>query len=108
MKEITNAGIYVSRSNALDEIKEIDRSNIIWTSGIKTWLSLSNRGFWVNGTSDSLGEMESPPENILKNIKWYKISHDASPISDKETISTYKLIKKIFQKELKIFLIFTG
>lgn len=101
LKQITNAGMYVSRSNALDEIKEIDRSNIIWTSGIKTWLSLSNRGFWVNGTSDSLGEMESPPENILKNIKWYKISHDASPISDKETISTYKLIKKDIPEGIK-------
>ena len=59
-----------------------------------TWLSLSSKGLWVNGTSDSLGEIESPPENIFKKIKWYKISHDAAPKSDKEIIPTYRLIKK--------------
>ena len=58
LKEIINSGIYVSRSNALDSFNDIKESNTIWTSGIKTWLSLSSKGLWVNGTSDSLGEVE--------------------------------------------------
>lgn len=101
LKEIINSGIYVSRSNALDSFNDIKESNTIWTSGIKTWLSLSSKGLWVNGTSDSLGEIESPPENIFKKIKWYKISHDAAPKSDKEIIPTYRLIKKELPKEIK-------
>ena len=101
MKEIINSGIYVSRSNALDSFNDIKESNTIWTSGIKTWLSLSSKGLWVNGTSDSLGEIESPPENIFKKIKWYKISHDAAPMGDKEVIPTYRLIKKELPKEIK-------
>lgn len=101
LKKIINSGIYVSRSNALDNFSDIKDSNTIWTSGIKTWISLSSKGLWVNGTSDSLGEIESPPENILKEIKWYKISHDAAPKGDKEIIPTYKLIKKELPEEIK-------
>ena len=101
LKEIINSGIYVSRSNALDSFNDIKESNTIWTSGIKTWLSLSSKGLWVNGSSDSLGEIESPPENVFKKIKWYKISHDAAPKSDKEIIPTYRLIKKELPKEIK-------
>ena len=101
LKNITNSGIYVSRSNALDNFSNIKDSNTIWTSGIKTWLSLSRKGLWINGSSDSLGEIESPPENVLKKIKWYKISHNAAPKGDKEIIPTYRLIKKELPKEIK-------
>jgi len=101
LKDINNSGIYVSRSNGLDSFNNIKDSNTIWTSGIKTWLSLSRKGIWINGTSDSLGEMESPPENILKKIKWYKISHEAAPKGDKEIIPTYRLIKKELPEEIK-------
>jgi hydroxymethylbilane synthase len=101
LKEIIHSGIYVSRSNALDNFSDIKDSNTIWTSGIKTWISLSSKGLWVNGTSDSLGEIESPPENIFKEIKWYKISHDAAPKGDKEIIPTYRLIKKELPEEIK-------
>ncbi len=45
LKEIYNSGIYVTRGNALNDVTVIDESNIIWTSGIKTWLTLSKKGF---------------------------------------------------------------
>ncbi len=100
IEDIKYAGIYVSRSNALDEFSDVDNSNIIWTSGIKTWLSLSKKGLWVNGTSDSLGELESPPENLFTNIKWYKISHENARKDDKEIIPTYRLVKKQLPKNI--------
>ena len=55
----------MTRGNALKDVTVIDESNIIWTSGIKTWLTLSKKGLWVNGSSDSLGELESPPRKLI-------------------------------------------
>ena len=68
LKKVKNQGIYVSRSNAIESTNLIDDSNIIWTSGIDTWKSLAQKGYWVNGTSDSLGENNSPEELSLIHI----------------------------------------
>ena len=62
--KLKNTNIYVSRENALPEKQNIDLSNIIWTSGVKTWMKLAKKGYWVNGTSDSLGE-EDPELSLI-------------------------------------------
>jgi len=46
----------------------------------------------VNGSSDSLGELESPPVNPFKEIEWYKLSHEMNKESKFKTITTYELI----------------
>ena len=67
---------YSGRSgHAIESNNLIDDSNIIWTSGIDTWKSLAKKGYWVNGTSDSLGENNSPEESIFKEVSWLKVSH---------------------------------
>ena len=91
LPKITNKGIYVSRSNAIGESIKIDDSNIIWTSGVDTWISLAMKGFWVNGTSDSLGEKNSPGENPFKDMDWLKVSHADAENRDIDIIATYKL-----------------
>ena len=91
LEKIKNKGIYVSRSNALESHVEIDDSNIIWTSGVDTWISLARKGFWINGTSDSLGENNSPGENPFGSINWLKLSHVDAKNSNNNTIATYKL-----------------
>ena len=91
LPKITNKGIYVSRSNAIGESIEIDDSNIIWTSGVDTWISLAMKGFWVNGTSDSLGEKNSTGENPFKDMDWLKVSHADAENHDIDIIATYKL-----------------
>ena len=101
LKEISNSGIYVTRGNALNDVTVINESNIIWTSGIKTWFTLSKKGLWINGTSDSLGELESPPENLFEDLKWYKLTHDLALQDDKKIIPTYKLIRKELSGDLK-------
>ena len=99
--KLKNTNIYVSRENALPEKQNIDLSNIIWTSGVKTWMKLAKKGYWVNGTSDSLGE-EDPEVNCLtNNKKWVKLTHNlvsknllkfhTNP-ENARAISTYKLI----------------
>ena len=91
LPKINNKGIYVSRSNAIGESIKIDDSNIIWTSGVDTWISLAMKGFWVNGTSDSLGEKNSPGENPFKDMDWLKVSHADAENRDIDIIATYKL-----------------
>ena len=91
MKKVKNKGIYVSRSNAIESANLIDDSNIIWTSGIDTWKSLAKKGYWVNGTSDSLGENNSPEESIFKEVSWLKVSHKDNLNEAKSVLSTYEL-----------------
>ena len=91
IRTIENKGIYVSRSNALSEGNLIDESNIIWTSGIDTWKSLAKKGYWVNGSSDSLGENNSPEESPFREVDWLKISHADNLEDSKELLVTYKL-----------------
>ena len=91
LKTLKNYGIYVSRSNTLEDPDLIDKSNIIWTSGIETWKSLAKKGYWVNGSSDSLGEDNSKEESPFKKISWLKISHKDNLDDSKELLATYKL-----------------
>ena len=91
LKSLKNQGIYVSRSNTLEEPNLIDKSNIIWTSGMDTWKSLARKGYWVNGSSDSLGENNSPEESPFKETHWLKITHKDNLNESKELLVTYKL-----------------
>ena len=42
---LRNKNILASRSNVLDEKDSIDSSNILWTSGVKTWFQLAKKVF---------------------------------------------------------------
>ena len=91
LQSVKNKGIYVSRSNTIGSSALINESNIIWTSGIKTWKSLAKKGYWVNGTSDSLGENYSPEESPFKKTEWLKVTHQNNKNDEKEILVTYKL-----------------
>ena len=91
LKKIKNKGIYVSRSNAIESPNLLDDSNIVWTSGVDTWKSLAQKGYWVNGTSDSLGENNSPEESLFEEISWLKVSHKDNLDKDKEVLVSYEL-----------------
>lgn len=49
----------------------------LWTSGIETWKQLAERGYWVTGSYDSLGELQAPNINVLVGAKpkWKKLTH---------------------------------
>jgi hydroxymethylbilane synthase len=91
LKKIKNKGIYVSRSNAIESSNLLDDSNIVWTSGVDTWKSLAQKGYWVNGTSDSLGENNSPEESLFEEISWLKVTHKDNLDKDKEVLVSYEL-----------------
>lgn len=91
LKKIKNKGIYVSRSNAIESSNLLDDSNIVWTSGVDTWKSLAQKGYWVNGTSDSLGENNSPEESLFEDVSWLKVTHKDNLDKDKEVLISYEL-----------------
>jgi len=74
---------------------------LVWTSGVETWLKLASKGIWVNGTSDSLGENESPPLGLYEDTKWYKLSHLDAHEEKLELISTYKLVSNELPKDIE-------
>lgn len=48
--------LYVTSKHCLHALKEAPES--LWAAGIKSMKDLAARGFWVNGTADSLGDDE--------------------------------------------------
>jgi len=71
------APFWVSRADAWPEAWGTSVPSWIWCSGLETWKKLSEKGIWVNGSSESLGESEDPRTDVLANEKilWTKLSH---------------------------------
>ena len=62
---------------------------------LKTWKNLANRGIWVNGTADSMGEDFNPNIDSLCQLPWIKLTHSKSPSSMiQNVLSTYELIEE--------------
>ena len=94
LSKTKNKCIWISRQSALPQNARIDNSNVIWVSGLDTWKNIAERGIWVNGSSDGLGEDMDPKIKSLTNNEWIKLTHLDSPVSRiKNVIHTYKLEK---------------
>lgn len=86
--------LLVARSDAWPE--GLSFSGILWAAGLKTWRALAQKGLWVNGTFDGLGEQESAGIDVLAEgpLKWAKFTHEEgypSKNSTYELIATYRL-----------------
>ncbi|MDZ4786296.1 MAG: hydroxymethylbilane synthase [bacterium] len=93
----THQGLWISKSEALPKDWKVPLETPIWVSGLKTWRDLADRGVWVLGSSESLGEDESlNMELLLPKVKtWTKLSHEDSPEENfMKRIATYKLESK--------------
>ena len=99
---LQNKCIYVSRISSIPDKSKIQSNNVIWTSGLRTWKNLSERGIWVNGTSDGLGEDFDKDINSLTNNPWVKLTHSQSPESSiKNKIETYQLESIDFEIDIE-------
>ncbi len=87
---------FVSRARALPKSEVFDPgTDIVWVSGQKTWEDLAQRGLWVHGSSESMGEREDRRIDLLaqKPLRWLKWAHSQAPRSPgMETVATYDLI----------------
>ncbi len=72
-------------------------AQIVWASGTQTWKRLAQRGVWVNGCAESLGEHELPNIETLAGgeLNWQKLTH-ANGYTDEAmpNIATYRLVPK--------------
>lgn len=85
--------LFVAKAEALPLTGNLG-DMLIWTAGLRTWKKLAERGLWVHGSSEGLGEHENPRiENLAgRDIKWGRVTHDQAPTSDdKVTLGAYTL-----------------
>lgn len=53
--ELTNKHLFVTSRYCIDSLKASSQPQGLWAAGTKSAQMLAKAGFWVNGTSDSLG-----------------------------------------------------
>lgn len=86
--------LYVARSEAWQD--GFQETKFIWTAGLKTWKNLAEKGIWVHGSAESLGEQENAQLDVLagKSLRWAKLSHEEGYAESTEglpLIATYSL-----------------
>lgn len=98
---------FVSKKEAVNSIDEqiLKKADVIWTAGLQTWKALAEKGIWVHGTSDQLGEADDLKLNFLKPVKseWIKLTHSGSQKNTltKNIIATYSLKRNTTPFEFK-------
>ncbi len=86
--------ILVSKAYAFPlDLSVSPTSQTLWSAGLTTWEELANRGFWVNGTCDGLGETEpiSIRQLLGRNENFVKLTHTEADTSQSSfpAIPTY-------------------
>ena len=91
------SALWISRAEALPDFGSEMSPKIMWASGLKTWERLAQRGVWVNGSAESLGEQEDPHIGTLAGceLKWLKLTHaDGFAENGMQNLATYRLVPK--------------
>ncbi|MBC7457444.1 MAG: hydroxymethylbilane synthase, partial [Bdellovibrionaceae bacterium] len=86
------SAFFVTKASCVntDSIKKL-KNSVVWTAGMATWKKMAERGVWVNGTQDGLGEHTPMRSEALvsPNTDWHKLTHADSG----DGASCYKLIR---------------
>ena len=95
--------IYLSRKNVLKHNPIFKHSCILWTSGLKTWESAVNKGYWIQGSSESLGEEELKKIETLFSEKYpiIKLTFAGDILDSNKIIDTYKLENPEFPSDFE-------
>ena len=94
--KLTSA-LWVAKGDALPNDWRVEPGQIVWASGAQTWQRLAQRGVWVNGCAESLGEHESPDIETLVGgaVSWQKLTHaDGYTDGAMPALPTYRLVPK--------------
>src|SRR5690606_39263124 len=56
----------------------------VWAAGPRTWRRLAERGIWVHGSSEGLGDAEDPALDQLagRQLSWRRLTHGKSDAPD--------------------------
>jgi hydroxymethylbilane synthase len=88
------SGLWIARADALPARWNVDDA-AVWTAGLRTWRRLAERGVWVNGSADGLGEREDPRADAIagRTISWTKLTHDrAQGVNGSRQLATYRVV----------------
>ena len=93
IRMLEDSFIYLSRKNVLDNGYELKDSNYLWTSGLKCWYYAAKKGYWINGSSDSLGnhKLKDLKHYVSEQIPRFNLSHSKAATNSYELIPTYEL-----------------
>lgn len=83
--------LWIARAEALPEDWTVGPDRLVWAAGGTTWRRLAERGVWVHGCSDGLGDTEPPAIDVLagRKIEWLRLTHEAAAAGDAHARATY-------------------
>ena len=100
--KIKNSIIYITRKTVLKNKPTFAHSCILITSGIKTWRESVKEGYWINGSTDSMGQSELDQlELITKRKDVIKLSFKDNSSKKTDTIDLYELLDPKFPTDFE-------
>ena len=92
INKIRDSIIYITRKNVLKNKPDFVHSCALITSGIKTWRESVKEGYWINGTTDSMGQSELDHIGLItKGKDVIKLSFKETKVDNSNTIDLYEL-----------------
>ena len=99
---IQDSLIYITRKNVLKHRPNFQDSCKLITSGVKTWKEAAKKGYWISGTSDSLGQSEITSMKSLFGIKnIIKLTFKNEFVNNTNSIDLYELKKPNFPNDFE-------
>ena len=100
--KIKDSIIYITRKTVLQNKPAFAHSCILITSGIKTWRESVKKGYWINGTTDSMGQSELDQLGFITSGKdVIKLSFKENSSDKTDTIDLYELLDPKFPKDFE-------
>ena len=100
--KIKDSVIYITRKTVLKNKPAFTHSCILITSGIKTWRESVKKGYWINGTTDSMGQSELDQLGIITSGKdVIKLSFKENSSDKTDTIDLYELLDPKFPRDFE-------
>jgi hydroxymethylbilane synthase len=100
--DLTNKHVFVTSMYCLDTLKASSKAEGVWAAGAKSARDLAARGFWVNGTADSLGTEDLKALRSSRALAmihghltspWTVLTHPASTSDIGEVVGCYERVK---------------
>jgi hydroxymethylbilane synthase len=98
--DFSHKHVFVTSRYCLETLKASNSAMSIWSAGVRTAQKLVNEGFWVNGTSDSLGTQDliELKQSYLMQFfhdmtnNWMTLTHSNSVSNLGEVVGCYERI----------------
>lgn len=113
-RQTQSSHLFISSSYCFDYLKQAYKGQGLWSAGTKTMIGLAKQGYWVRGSSDSLGEKEvlNLKSSIFLNTldptlkdNWDVLTHKESHTILGDVINCYErktnTVSQEFEKSLK-------